>query len=199
MRAALRLATLIAALGCALFTSCALRPAFAQTLIGWDTRTILAADTISTGTYRQSSLVDMSGYRYATLTVKVNPPAGAATPWAKVSLYLIGSSNAFPDTNSTSILQLQPTANESYLGSAAGDSLAYGAFWQGSAVQVGPGEIKVLGQNPSTKVSLPASFTFDLNNKGQSVSTRYFYVIARVLSAGGSGPTRVTLKVTRRN
>lgn len=160
----------------------------------------LLNDTCSIGMQKTSLLLDMSKFRYATLKVKINSPSGAAIPWSLVRIRACASTGANPDTTNNGLLQLQPIADHSYIGSAAGDSLGYGSWVQGNAVTAGNGDILIRAQVPNSKWTDPSNaWFFALGNKGQEARLQYLYFQVAVLAAGGAGPTRVQVGAVQSN
>lgn len=177
------------------------RPAAAQLFGGpaYLTTTVLS-DTCAIAHMDSSLIVDMSNHRYAVIRVKMLPPAGGAEPWSYGVLRFIASTTSNPDSNSTSIMQLQPLADHSYIATATGDSLGYGAWATANQITVGNGEVPVHSQRPNSKWPYPGNaWTFELGNKGQVPHVRYFYIQSRIIAAGGAGATRVIIQVTRSN
>ena len=157
-------------------------------------------DTCAIAMQDSSLISDMSSYRYATVRVQINPPKGAAEPWALVRLRFIACTGANPDSTNASLLQLQPIADHSYIGAAAGDTLGYGTWTTANAITVGNGEITIRAARINSKWAYPSGrYTFGFDNKGQVPHVRYFYIQSSVLAAGGTDATRVRIDVTKSN
>jgi hypothetical protein len=163
----------------------------------WNTVGMIS-DTVAVGFMDSSAVVSLVDYRTASLTVKLTPVAGAAEPWAIGAVSVIGSTKLAADSTSTGYLQLQPIADHSYFGSAAGDSIAWGAWATANAITAGNAEQLVRGARPNSKWPDPAAFTFQIGNKGQEGWAPYVYIRVRTLASGASGSPRWTVTMTRR-
>lgn len=144
------------------------------------------ADTIAAGMMDSLKVIDLTNYRLCTFRFNGWPPAGGSEPFFVFRIRAIGSTSSRPDSNTTGIMQLQPVADHSYLGSAAGDTLAYGAWDTGSAVAVGNGEILVKIKRPNSKWPYPHAWFFSLVNKGNEIPVRFLYLQIMGLTGGGA-------------
>lgn len=167
-------------------------------LPNWSAKSIFNK-ALAVGTMDSSVVVDMTNHRNLTLRVKVDPIAGVAEPWAIVDIRAIGSTKAYPDSNSTGIMHLQPVADHSYSGSAAGDSLAYGAWVTGTATDIGNGIMEIRGARPNSAFPYPHAWFFELGNKGQAPRTQYVYFQVFMSASGAGGSPRVELVVEKSN
>lgn len=169
----------------------------AQWGVTFEERSIFS-DTLSVGVRRATRLIDMTNFTTCNLTLEADPPKGAATPRVLIGVRMIKVIGAVADSNSSSVFLMQPDATRSYLSSSAGDSLTYGWTWSGDAVQRDPGEWVFQFQAPNSKWPQPDAVSVDLNNKGQPMTVRRFYLEIRAISANGTDPTRVNASVTLR-
>lgn len=162
----------------------------------WSVPVTILSDTIAVGFMDSTSVVDMTTADEMTVRVKVWPPA-TGEPYAVVAIRAIGSMTWPADSNTTGIIPLTPVADHSYVGSAAGDSLAYGAWTLANSVQVGNGEILFRGSRYNSKFPYPAAEFLTLDFKGQRTRVRYVYFQVRTLTAGATAAARVRLTATR--
>lgn len=162
----------------------------------WGTPITILSDTIAVGFMDSTSVVDMTTADEMTVRVKVWPPA-TGEPYAVVAIRAIGSMTWPADSNTTGIIPLTPVADHSYVGSAAGDSLAYGAWVLGNSVQVGNGEVLFRGARYNSKFPYPSAEFLTLDFKGQRTRVRYVYFQVRTLTAGATAAARVRMTATR--
>ena len=190
-----RIGILVAVLAAAFGSAFAQTPNTPNFVVSW-----VMNKTLAIGAMDSSNVLDMSNHRDLTICVTVDPPSGAAEPWSLVAIRAIGTMvSGRPDSNYTGILALQPNADHSYIGSAAGDSIGYGSWLLGTATTLGNGETTVRGGRPNSAFPWPHTWCFQVANKGQSARMRYVYFQARVLAAGGAGTTRVRIVVQKSN
>jgi len=156
------------------------------------------SDTVAVGHMDSSAVFEMRGFTRAYLMVKLTPPSGAAEPWAIGAISVLGSMRKVPDSTSVGVVQLQPIADHSYFGSAAGDSIAWGAWTTANAVTASNGEQLVSGRRPNSKWAYPNQWIFEVGNKGQGGWAPYLYVRFRMLSAGGNVYARPVVTLIRR-
>lgn len=150
-------------------------------------------DTVAVAHRDSSTVVDMERARNLTLSVWVYPPSGTAEPWANVAVRCLCSYKKTPDSLSTAVVKLQPTADHSYISTVAGDSLAYGSWSTVGPLELASGEVLVRGQRSSTKYPYPAGQAFTIENKGQTTRCRALYFYARTLATGSGAAARVRM------
>lgn len=163
----------------------------------WSAPVTILSDTIAVGFMDSTSVVDMTTADELTIRCKGWAPSGAAEPYAVFRIRAIGSMSWPPDTNSTAIIPITPVADHSYVGSAAGDSVAYGAWTTGNAVQIGNGEILFRAARYNSKYPYPAAEFLGLDFKGQRTRVRYVYFQVFAVTAGGSNSPRFRMTATR--
>lgn len=163
----------------------------------WSLPVTILSDTIACGFMDSTSVVDMTTADEVTFRIKGWAPAGGAEPYAVFSIRPVGSMTWPADTNSTGFVPITPVADRSYVGSAAGDSVAYGAWTTGNAVQVGNSTILYRAARYNSKFPYPAAEFITLDFKGQRTRVRYVYFQVIAITAGGSASPRFRMTATR--